>query len=95
MMGPTCGGPVRDPPQPGCADKPYHGSLAITTEAGDVVKTFETAADGLFNVTVAPGIYRVASPAEQGLPSCASHATFIVRSGLFTYVPVDCDTGMR
>jgi hypothetical protein len=59
LVGPTC--PVeRDPPDPGCADRPYHGALAVAAASdGHMVASFETDAEGNFTVAVAPGEYTV------------------------------------
>ena len=95
ILGPTC--PVeRIPPDPACAPKPYHGSLAVTSTDGSiVVASFETADDGSFTVELPPGEYAIRSPlGAPMLPRCSSDI-FTVNSGAYTDVPVSCDTGIR
>ncbi len=96
LMGPTC--PVeRNPPDPNCAPKPYHGTLRVTQ--GDdptlTVMTFDTDAYGQFNISVAPGLYRIQSLDEQTLPRCYTQETITVTAGRNVEAVVDCDTGIR
>lgn len=94
-VGPTC--PVeRDPPEPGCEDRPYDGELAIVKSPGGTqVSTFHTATDGSFRVAVAPGSYEVRSPAgTPSPPTCGSEA-FTVIAGAYTVIVVSCDSGIR
>lgn len=93
-LGPTC--PVeRDPPDPGCADRPYEGALRVTTPDGArVVATFSTDPAGKFNVSVAPGAYVLGSTGERW-PVCASEGEVVVAEGRWTRANVSCDTGIR
>ncbi|MES2153623.1 MAG: hypothetical protein V4510_00620 [bacterium] len=96
LMGPTC--PVeRNPPDPNCAPKPYHGTLRLTQ--GDdptvTVKTFQTDDAGAFNVSANPGVYRIQSPESQSLPRCYTQETITVVTGRNVEANVDCDTGIR
>jgi len=97
MLGPTC--PVqRDPPDPACADKPYNGTLALTTSDGArTVTTFQPDAQGAFNVSVAPGTYDVqrADAGASSLPRCAAERPIVVTQGAWTLANVSCDTGIR
>lgn len=94
MQGPTC--PVqRDPPEPGCEDRPYQGELAVTRPDGAAVRRFSTGEDGSFRVPLAPGTYAVRTAAG-GLPSCAFvDGTVTVAAGRHTQADVACDTGIR
>jgi hypothetical protein len=96
MVGPTC--PVqRDPPDPQCADRPYHGPLAVASASdGHVVATFETDAQGNFTVDLAPGDYTVQDvDGAPMLPRCASDGTVKVMAGAYTRADVACDSGIR
>src|SRR5688500_17570754 len=71
MVGPTC--PVeRDPPDPECKDRPYSGPLVVVTPDDRVVKEFESAENGTFRVTVAPGEYHVRSKQMGNPPTCST-----------------------
>ena len=51
---------------------------------------------GRFSVALEPGRYRVlASPGSGQLPSCPSAVKATVRSGRYTRVAIDCDSGIR
>lgn len=95
MLGPTC--PVqRDPPDPSCSDKPYVGTL-VALNASDPrvpVATFQTGPDGAYNVTLAPGLYRLETPAGQNLPRCGAPTT-MVTADHYTLLDVQCDSGIR
>lgn len=93
-MGPTCPA-ERDPPDPGCADRPYQGEL-VALRGGSVAATFSTSADGAFNVTLAPDEYTIRQPGDASrLPTCASEGPIIVVTGTWTRADVSCDTGIR
>ena len=94
LLGPTC--PVEsDPPDPACADRPYSTELDVRTLDDRFVKAFRSGEDGRFQVALAPGQYRVASPeASASPPHCGSEA-FTVRLGETTHVDVACDSGIR
>jgi hypothetical protein len=96
MVGPTCPGPRGGPADGACADKPYATSLDVTTVDGSrTIKTFASAADGTFQVTLPPGEYAIKNGSTQVLPRCSSAGTFTVTAGSFATVPVSCDSGMR
>ncbi|MEA2701574.1 MAG: hypothetical protein QOE22_283 [Candidatus Parcubacteria bacterium] len=95
LSGPQC--PVlRNPPEPGCDDKPYQGSFALTTPDGNrVIKTFSSDTHGRFRVSAAPGTYRIrGSDAAEVFPNCSSEI-ITVRAGAYTEADVSCDTGIR
>jgi len=92
---PTC--PVETmPPDPKCAPRGFAAHVRIS-RAGKVVKRLSTGGDGRFKVTLAPGRYRVKATPKSGmsLPSCPGPQAARVRSGHFTSVAIDCDSGIR
>ncbi len=96
LLGPTC--PVeREPPEPGCEDRPYETSLVVTTaDQARVVKEFRSDANGTFRVAVAPGTYQIRSAAAADvLPYCSVAEPIIVHAGSYTNVTVSCDSGIR
>ncbi len=96
LLGPTC--PVlRDPPDPGCADKPYQTALAVMTSDGlRIIKLFASDADGNFSVDVPAGNYVIQSaPNAPQLPRCGSSETIAVHISTYTNTTVSCDTGIR
>lgn len=93
MLGPTC--PVqRDPPDPGCDDRPFVGEL-VALRGADVAATFSTDAAGAFNVTLAPGEYTIRHAGDAMLPTCSAAGPIIVLAGTWTRADVACDTGIR
>jgi hypothetical protein len=95
MMGPTC--PVeRDPPEPGCEDRPFVGELEVVTSHGGKARlTFQTASDGTFRVRVSPGTYEIRSPSGTAMPPTCGSPPFNVAEDAYTPVAVSCDTGIR
>jgi uncharacterized membrane protein len=96
LLGPIC--PVmRNPPEPGCDDRPYKVSLEVTNADGTrIVARFASNADGKFVVNVSPGEYAIRSAsAVNMLPRCGSNGVIIVKNGTYTNADVSCDTGIR
>ncbi len=95
ILGPTC--PVlRDPPDPGCADKPYAAKLVVLAPDGRVVKSFVADAKGAFKLLLPVGTYEIRGDGGANmLPRCASGGPIKVTAGAITQVPVFCDTGIR
>ena len=92
LLGPNC--PVVQEGVP-CPDTPYQTQLAVTNPEGNrVIKTFWSAADGTFEVTLPVGGYALRSVA-QGLPYCQSDQPLVVSAGDMTETTVLCDTGIR
>ena len=93
--GPTCG-PVSNPPQPGCEDRPYQTVIRIRElPDGELVKKVRSGKRGRFHARLEPGRYRL-SPrgGKSGYPRCfASDVT--VTAHEFTVVHLGCDTGIR
>lgn len=96
LLGPIC--PVmRNPPEPGCADKPYETSLVATTADGSrIIKQFASGADGKFTVDLMAGEYAIRSAAAANIrPYCNSNGVIKVITGQYTDATVYCDTGIR
>jgi carboxypeptidase family protein len=94
--GPTC--PVmRNPPDPGCSDRPVAGAvLVIQSAAGVEVARVTTDRDGRFTLTLAPGAYRLVPEAVTGVMGTAAPIPFEVAAGLATPpLQVSYDTGIR
>lgn len=94
-LGPTC--PVeREPPDPQCADKPYAASLVLTTlDGAQIIKEFNSDAEGKFYIEMPPGQYAIRSAAAANiLPYCQTQP-FEVPANDFVQVVVSCDTGIR
>jgi hypothetical protein len=96
LLGPTCP-VVMDPPEPGCADKPYATSLVLTSSDGaHVLRTFSSSAEGTFTIEAPPGHYAIRSAAVANIrPYCQSNGTFELSVNGFVEVLVSCDTGIR
>lgn len=93
ILGPTC--PVqRIPPDPRCADKPYATTLVAKNTSGSVVKTFSSDVSGAFKVSLPAGIYSV-GPAQQAYLPRASFQDVIVKTGVFTDITIQFDSGIR
>jgi hypothetical protein len=93
---PTC--PVeRTPPDPACAPRGFAARVRIERASdGQVVARLRASGDGRFSVALAPGRYRViARPGSGQLPTCPSAVKATVRSGRYTRVAIDCDSGIR
>ncbi len=95
--GPTC--PVeRDPPDPGCGDRPYaNATVTVKNKAGGAtIATAKSDASGNFRVTLAPGTYVIEVPKSSGgvFPVCESKEA-TVRTGETVNVDISCDSGIR
>ncbi len=93
--GPQC--PVVRPGDPNCADKPLAATIIVRSAATNLAITqFTSAADGTFQVALAPGSY-ILDP-QPGSPSGLPHANpqpVQVTAGQFTNVTIEYDTGIR
>jgi hypothetical protein len=94
--GPTCP-VVTDPPDPSCADRPVEGAvLIVTTPAGGEVARVTSDADGTFEISLAPGRYRLEPQPVEGLMGTAPESEFTVEGGgPIVEIPVSYDTGIR
>lgn len=94
LLGPLCP-VVREGEE--CPDRPFMTSLAITTPDGTrVIKTFNSAADGKFSVSVPAGEYLIRSAVIANVwPYCSSNGPVVVNGEAFTEITISCDTGIR
>jgi len=88
-------GPLSPVEQPGVPnDGPYQATIVIKDDGGDKVATVESAADGRFTVSLAPGTY-VLEPQSPGQMPYAESQEVIVEAHRFTEVTVAYDSGIR
>jgi hypothetical protein len=96
VAGPTC--PVETiPPQSGCEARLVDGAvLRILDGHGREVARATSAADGTFEVVLAPGAYRMVPQPVEGLMGTAGESTFRLELGEpWTELTIDYDTGIR
>lgn len=95
QAGPVC--PVeRQPPDPGCADRPVAGATIVATENGEEAARATSAADGTFHLRLAPGEYQLVPQPVEGLMGTAAPVALTVRAGEAPApVVVAYDTGIR
>jgi hypothetical protein len=91
VLGPQC--PVVQEGSP-CPDKPFEGTVAVTTVAGRLVGTTRSGADGRFEIRVDPGTYLVAAIDLQGI-NFSKPVTVEVRTARMSEATVLVDTGIR
>jgi hypothetical protein len=95
--GPSC--PVeREPPDPGCAPQGFTAKVSIFRLSDrKLVKRLYTDADGRFKARLRPGRYGVRARSATGglFPRCPGPVKVRVRSGRYTRVAIECDTGIR
>lgn len=94
MLGPTC--PVmRDPPDPQCADRGYETQISIFRASNNnPVATTKSNAQGVFEITLAPGDYTVSAEGGRMLPRCSPVAV-TVSANNYAQASIQCDTGIR
>jgi len=92
-IGPMC--PVERVDTP-CPDQPFQATIVVDDAHGKEVTRFDSGADGSFRVALAPGSYTLVpqSPNGGGPPS-AGEQTVEVRSGAYTDVTIQYDSGIR
>jgi hypothetical protein len=96
VAGPTC--PVETiPPQSGCEGRFVEGAVLIFMDStGAEAARATSAADGTFDVALAPGEYRVVPQPVEGLMGTAPESTFRVEIGeAETELTIAYDTGIR
>lgn len=95
--GPVC--PVETiPPDPDCAPRPVAGAQVIVSPADGrdiVVANGTTDADGVLELSLAPGDYVVAAGEVKGLFGHPEGVRTTVVAGQTTSVTLDYDTGIR
>ena len=94
LLGPTC--PVmRDPPDPGCADKPYATTIQIyRTGSSSVFATGKSATNGTFEISLPAGTYTLFASGGTVLPRCSPVDAVVGQTGYVT-TNISCDTGIR
>jgi len=91
MIGPQC--PVEQAGSP-CPDKPFVGTVLVSTESSRPVDSVESEPDGSFEIGLDPGTYVLTVAGLEG-PTFAKPITVAVQSGRMTAVTVLVDTGIR
>ena len=96
LLGPICP-VVQDPPDPGCADKPYASRLVLTTaDQARIIHEFVSDVNGRFRVQIKPGEYAIRSAVASNIwPYCSSSNIIKVMPNNYTETVVNCDTGIR
>ena len=94
LLGPTC--PVmRDPPEPGCADKPYATTIIVRrASSSSIVATGKSDASGVFELSLPPGSYILLAEGGATLPRCGEVNVTVV-AGRYETANISCDTGIR
>ena len=94
FIGPSC--PVeKDPPEPGCEDKPYQAHFAIVA-SDRVVKEFDTDEAGTYRIPLPPGDYEIRQANDPAGPvSCHTNSTIVVKPHDYTWATIWCDSGIR
>lgn len=96
LLGPTC--PVmKDPPDPGCADKPYQTTvqvIAIGSPKSSPFTTTETNKEGIYKVLLPPGEYGFQAIGEIPFPRCETK-NITVEPDVMSQLDLSCDTGIR
>jgi hypothetical protein len=104
MVGPTCPGATRVPPDPNCAPHGYQTLVSVYVENGSVrgalITSVRTDASGVFTFSLAPGTYAVEAQGGNPYPLCAAvknpdTQNVTVRAGQTTSIEISCDNGIR
>lgn len=96
VSGPSCP-VVRDPPDPGCEDRPVAGAEIVVLDAdGDVVTRTRTDADGAFGLRLPAGAYQLVPQPVTGLMGTPAAVRIVVADGVEAEpVLIVYDTGIR
>ena len=94
LLGPTC--PVmQNPPQEGCADKPYATDIvAYYGKSLRVAGRTRSDADGRFTLPLPPDGYTIQAAGQNPRPACADEWVQVLADG-FVEIQISCDTGIR
>lgn len=95
LVGPTC--PVeRIPADPKCADRPLAAKFRVRNAAGDAVKEFSSTDTGTFSFSLPAGKYHIEQISDALYPRMVSDLSdVVVRSGQYTTVTIEFDSGIR
>jgi hypothetical protein len=92
MLGPTC--PVESATSP-CPDRPFEGDVLATASDGSTTEA-STDAQGRFTIDLRAGTYVVVAIVPNGGgPPAAVPQTVRVRTGSYSQVTLEVDTGIR
>jgi hypothetical protein len=91
MVGPQC--PVQNVAS-ACPDEPFHGEVRAMGSDGSSGSA-TTEANGSFRMDLAPGTYELVAVTDGPGPPTAIPLTVTVRSGAYTRVSLQVDTGIR
>lgn len=96
LIGPICA-VARVPADPKCSDRPYQTSMQIIDlQQSKVVGQFTSDTFGKFKVELPAGKYRIDDLKGAPIyPRCGSADSITVKSGIFTNITLNCDTGIR
>jgi hypothetical protein len=95
LAGPVCP-VVREPPDPGCADRPVEGAVVeVSSPDGSLVAWVVSDSTGHFTVELAPGRYRFTPQPAVGLLGTAAPVDAEVASGSDVDLTFFYDTGIR
>ncbi len=94
VLGPTC--PVeRNPPDTGCADKPYATAITVYRTGSSVpLMIGNSDAAGAFHFSLTVGAYTLQAKGGAHFPTC-SPAPLTVKAGVTATTTIRCDTGIR
>ena len=91
VLGPSC--PVEIAGSP-CPDRPWQGKVQAFTLEGRLAREVNTDERGAFELPLEPGTYNLIPYTLDGPPN-AKMQQVTVRSGTFTDVTLQVDTGIR
>jgi hypothetical protein len=91
MLGPTC--PVENAASP-CPDRPFQGDVVATASNGSTT-TVSTDAQGRFTMDLRAGTYVVVAVSPSDGPPTPVPRTVLVRTGSYTSVTLEVDSGIR
>lgn len=94
FLGPTC--PVeQDPPDPGCADKPYQTRVTVQRKgASAMFAEGRSDESGTYTFALPPGSYVLTAEGGAVLPRCNPKDIVVPPTGYIT-ADISCDTGIR
>ena len=94
LLGPTCP-VVRDPPDPGCANRPYATAIAVyRANSASPFIIGNSDIDGTFEFSLPPGSYTLAASSGSTFPRC-SEINVTVSPDAYAIAVIFCDTGIR
>lgn len=94
LLGPTC--PVeRNPPDPGCADRPYATSVTVVRKGSQTLFAItKSDTQGRFEFSLPPGDYTISAKGGEVMPTCQPLDVTVDAAG-YASANIVCDTGIR